>query len=216
MKFDRTLCAYSEVHQETKRRRRMRRLATLSVLMERASNADRQLQYFALAAKQFSLDDLASSALRAGFIQLAAKTERNETSFRFASGQPDFVFSVSYRDPERISIVAQSQADIFGLVLTAYSHVSTVSVEINPTIEATDMGNYALLFRDILLTFPRYDDVPAWARYPEGGIPEPMGLVEMWRDGISLATIVKQTWTSIKPRLVAAWAQLRHRWDHLR
>src|SRR5579863_6445593 len=61
-------------------------VANLSVLMERASNAVRQMQYFALAAKQFSLEDLTSSALRAGFIEIGAKTRREETSFRFASG----------------------------------------------------------------------------------------------------------------------------------
>ena len=187
-------------------------VANLSALMERASNAARQMQYFALAAKQLSLDDLTSSALRAGFIEIVAKTAREEASFRFASGQADFVFWVSYRDPERISIVAQSQADIFGLVLTAYSHVTTVSVEINPTIEATVLGNNALLFRDLLLTFPRYDDLPAWAKHPEGHIPEAVGLLKMWRDGVSLATICGQAWNSILPRLIRAWELLQERW----
>ncbi len=191
-------------------------VANLSVLMERASNAVRQMQYFALAAKQFSLEDLTSSALRAGFIEIGAKTRREETSFRFASGQADFIFSVSYRDPERVSIVAQSQADIFGLVLTAYSHVATVSVEINPTIAATVLGNNAMLFRDMLLTFPRYDDLPAWAKYPEGHIPEAVGLMEMWRDGISLAAIFARTWNSILPRLIAARELLQNFWHRPR
>ena len=39
----------------------------LSALMERASNAVRQMRYFSLAIKRFSFDELTSSARRAGF-----------------------------------------------------------------------------------------------------------------------------------------------------
>ena len=102
---------------------------TLSALMERASNAVRQMRYFGLAIKQFSFDELTLSARRAGFVKVDERPRRDEAAFRWAAGTPDLIFSVSFCDPARISIVAESQADVFGLSLTAYSDVSTVSVE---------------------------------------------------------------------------------------
>jgi len=169
----------------------------LSALMDRASHAVRQVRYFTLAIKQFSLDQLASSARRAGFVQVEEGRQRDEASFRWASGSPDLIFSVSFRDPDRISLVAESQADIFGLILTAYSHAPTVSVETNPTVEDNNLGPHALLFRDMLLTFPGFDDMPAWTKYPEGHMPDAGGLIKMWRDGISVATVCGQAWESI-------------------
>lgn len=184
----------------------------LSALMERASSAARQMKYFSLAAKRFSLEELASSAGRAGFVLTGVNTRSLEASFQWASGQPDLVFSLSFRDPARVSIVAESQADVFGLVLTAYSHVVSISVEINPTVQDNDLGHNALLFKDMLLTFPGFDDVPAWAKHPEGHIPEADGLVAMWRDGVSLASIFSRTWSSILPRVLAVWDLLREHW----
>jgi hypothetical protein len=181
----------------------------LSALMERASNAVRQMRYFSLAIKQFSLDQLNSSAMRAGFVQVEERPQREEASFRWASGPPDLIFSVSFRDPARISIVAESQADIFGLILTAYSHVSTVSVETNPTVEDNNLGPNALLFRDMLLTFPGFDDMPAWTKYPEGHMPDAGGLMEMWRDGVSIASVFGRAWKSISSGIHTIWDNLR-------
>ena len=43
-------------------------VARLTALMDRVSNAVRQIRYFSLAAKRFTYDELTSSATRAGFI----------------------------------------------------------------------------------------------------------------------------------------------------
>jgi hypothetical protein len=191
-------------------------VATLSALMERASNAARQMRYFCLAAKQFSLNELASSATRAGFVQVGANPQQAEASFQWASGQPDLVFSVSFRDPARILITADSRADVFGLILTAYSHAPTVSVEVDPALQVADLGHNAVLFRGLLLTFAGFDDTPAWAKYPEGYIPEAGGLVEMWRDGVSIASVFGRTWNSLSPRVFTVLERLRDRWSILR
>jgi hypothetical protein len=185
---------------------------TISALMERASNAVRQMRYFGLAIKQFSLDQLISSAWRAGFVQVGEEPQREEASFLWASGTPDLIFSVSFNDPARISIVAESQADIFGLIVTAYSDVSTVSVETNPTVEDNDLGPSALLFRDMLLTFPGFDGMPAWTKYPEGHIPDAGGLIEMWRDGVSVASIFGEAWKTFSSGALTVWENLRDRW----
>jgi hypothetical protein len=187
----------------------------LAALMERASNAARQMKYFGLAMKRFSWEELVSSARRAGFAQIDTNLQSKEASFQWASRPADLIFSVSFRDRSKISTIAESQADISGLVLTAYSHVDSVSVEINPTVVDSDLGRNALLFRDMLLAFPGFDDMPAWAKYPEGRIPEAGGLVEMWRDGESVASVFGRTWDSISPRVVAIWERLRRRWNSL-
>jgi hypothetical protein len=184
----------------------------LPALMERASNAARQMKYFCLAAKRFSFEELASSAVRAGFVQAAINPQSREALFKWGAGQPDLIFLVSFRDPVRVSVVAESRADVFGLVLTAYSQVASVSVEINPTAESSGLGHHALLFKEMLLTFPGFDDIPAWAKYPEGQISEARGLVEMWRDGVSIASVFGRTWNAISPRLSRAWELLRERW----
>jgi hypothetical protein len=185
---------------------------TLPDLMERASNAARQMRYFSLAAKQFSFDELTSSARRAGFVQVEENPHLKEASFQWASGAPDLIFSVSFRDPARISIIAESQADIYGLILTAYSHISTTSVETNPTVEDRELGHNAFVFKNMLLAIPGFDDMPAWAKYPEGYMPDATGLVEMWRDGVSLATLLGWAWESVSPRALAIWETLRERW----
>jgi hypothetical protein len=186
-------------------------IEALPVLMERASNAARQMRYFSLAARQLSLEEFTSSALRAGFVQLGGNPQQGEASFQWGGGAPDLIFSISFRDRARVSIVAEAQADIFGLILTAYSHLPTTSVEINPTLTAKELGHNALLFRDMLLTFSGFDDMPAWTKYPEGHMPDAGGLVEMWRDGVSVATVFERTWNSISARVFTAWDTLRDR-----
>ena len=186
-------------------------VARLAALMERASHAVRQMKYFRLAVTRFTLDELTSSAARAGFIPTAERPQLKEVSFQWGGGEPDLIFTASYRDPARASLVAESQADIFGLILTAYSQSSTISVETNPTIEDTKLGENALLFRDMLLTFSGFEDVPAWTRHPEIATPETGGLVEMWRDGFSLASVVGRAWNSISARVLRVWGSLRDR-----
>jgi hypothetical protein len=188
-------------------------METLPALMERASNAARQMRYFGLAAKQFSFDELIPSSGRAGFTQLTKDPQLKEASFQWGAGrEPDLIFSISFGDPARISIVAESQADIFGLILTGYSHIPTISVETNPALENNELGRNALLFRDMLLTFPDFDDMPAWTKYPEKYSPNAGSLVEMWRGGVSFSSVVGRTWESISSRVFTIWETLRDRW----
>jgi hypothetical protein len=186
-------------------------IETLSHLMERASNAARQMRYFSLAMRQFSFDELSLSATRAGFIQVEEDLQLGEASFLWASGAPDLIFSVSFRDPARVSTVAESQADIFGLILTAYSHIPTTSVETDPAVDDHELGHNALLFRDILLAIPGFDDMPAWTKYPEGYTPGAGSLLELWRDGASLSSVFGWVWKSISPWVSPIQETLRGR-----
>ena len=140
---------------------------TLPALMQRASNAARQMRYFGLVAKRTSFSELVPSATRAGFTLLNEDRARKEATFRWSAGEPDFIFSVSLNDAARASIVAESRGDLFGLILTGLSHAPTISVETNPAFENNALGRKALLFRDILLMFPDFDDLPAWTKCPE-------------------------------------------------
>jgi len=184
----------------------------LPALMERASIAARQVRYFRLAARRFSFEELTSSARRAGFIRSDEDHRLKEAKFRWAAGEPDLVFSVSFADPARVSIIAETQADIFGLVLTAYSHIPTVSVETNPTLENKELGRNALLFRDMLLTVPDFDEVPAWTKYTEPDSPYLGGLMDYWQGGISVASVSGRIWESISSRVLTAWEAFRDRW----
>ena len=186
-------------------------IETLSQLMERASNAARQMRYFSLAIRRFSFGELSLSATRAGFIQVEEDLHFGEASFQWDSGAPDLIFSVSFRDPARVSIVAESQADIFGLILTAYSHVPTTSVETDPAVDDNELGHNALLFRDMLLAIPGFDNMPAWSKYPEGSTPGAGGLLEMWRDGVSLSSVFRWIWKSISSRVFRIQESLRGR-----
>ena len=137
----------------------------LPALMKRASDAGRQMRYFRLVAQKSSFNELLPSARRAGFVTLKEDTQRKEAIFKWSSGEPDFTFFVSFSDVARASVVAESLGDIFGLILASYSHVPSVSVETNPSLGNRELGRNALLFRDILLMLPDFDDVPAWAKY---------------------------------------------------
>ena len=99
----------------------------LPALMRRASDAGRQMRYFGLVAQKSSFNELLPSARRAGFIPLEENAQRKEAAFQWSSGAPDFIFFVSFNDIARTSVVAESRGDIFGLILTSYSHVPGVS-----------------------------------------------------------------------------------------
>jgi hypothetical protein len=137
----------------------------LPALMERASNVAKQMRYFKLVAMSLPFNELLQSAKRAGFNPLNEDTPRREAAFQWSAGEPDFTFSVSLRDRARASIVAESRGDIFGLILIGYSHVPSISVETNPSLVSQDLGRNAPLFRDIMLMFPDFDDLPAWTKY---------------------------------------------------
>lgn len=186
-------------------------VASIAALMERASNAVRQMRYFSLAVKRFTFDELVASAARAGFIPIVKYPHSKEASFQWGAGVPDLIFTVAFQDSARVSIIAETRADISGLILMAYSQASIISVEVNPTIADKELGKNALMFRDMLLTFPGFEDVPAWTSYPEIVRAEAAGLVEMWRDGVCVASVFGRTWNSISTRVSKIWNVLRDR-----
>jgi hypothetical protein len=138
---------------------------TLPALMKRASEAGRQMKYFGLVAQKSSFDELLPSARRAGFNSLHVDLRRREAAFQWSAEEPDFIFNVSFNEVSKVSVVAQSCGDIFGLILTSYSHARGVSVETDPSLVNRELGCNALLFRDILLMFPDFDTEPAWTKY---------------------------------------------------
>jgi hypothetical protein len=138
---------------------------SLAFLMERASNVARQMRYFALIAKRASFDELVPSAKRAGFDELSEDMQNQEASFRWAAGKPDFIFSVSFKDPEAPSVIAESVDDISGLILASSTHATRISVETSPSVGDKELGRNASIFRDILLMLPDFDDMPAWTKF---------------------------------------------------
>jgi hypothetical protein len=137
-----------------------------SDLVERAEIAAKQMRYFGLAARKSSFSELTPSAKRAGFALLKEDTVRKEARFQWATGKPDFTFSVSFENPDRVSVIAESCAgDIFGLVLVSHSHVPNISVETKPWLGNDELGSNALRFRNTLLRFPDFDGMPAWTKY---------------------------------------------------
>jgi hypothetical protein len=137
-----------------------------SDLIERAAIIAKQMRYFGLAAQKLSFSEMLLSAKRAGFTLLNEDTERKEAGFRWAIGEPDFIFFVSFEHPDRVSVVAESYyGDIFGLVLVSHSHVPNISVETKPSLGADELGRNALRLRNVLLMFPDFDDMPAWTKY---------------------------------------------------
>jgi hypothetical protein len=196
---------------------------TLPGLMQRASNAARQMRYFGLVAKRSSFSELLPSARRAGFTPLSEDTQRKEATFQWSADQPDFVFSVSFNDAARASIVAESRGDIFGLILTGCSDVASISVETNPSLENNELGQNALLFRDILLMFPDFDDLPAWTKYPELHVSDVGGshwegifdLARFRRGGLAAVSAIHRNWKSISSQVSTAFG-LQDRWHRSR
>jgi hypothetical protein len=136
-----------------------------SDLSQRAKTADQQMRYFGLVVRKCSFSELFPSASRAGFTLVSKDPQEREARFRWALGEPDFIFSVSFKDPEKVSVVAESCGDVFGLVLVSHSHVTDISVETKPWLGSDELGPNALPLRDILLTFPDFIATPAWATY---------------------------------------------------
>jgi hypothetical protein len=181
-------------------------LETLGALMERASNAARQMRYFAVAIRRSSSTELISSARRAGFTQLDGHPQRKDALFRWSAGEPDFIFSVSFDEPAKASVVAVSRGDISGLILTALSRAQTISVEANPCIENRELGRNAVLFRDMLLTFPDFDEMPAWTKYPERLASNARAFARFRAGGLFA---ISEAWESFSSRLSGTWTILR-------
>ncbi len=194
---------------------------TLPALMKRASDVGRQMRYFGLVARRSSFDELLPSATRAGFILIDQDTKHEEATFRWSAGEPDFIFSVMFREPANATIVAESCRDIFGLILTGCSEFPSISVETNPTLKNSELGHNALLFRDILLMFPDFDDLPAWTKCLEQH-PADMGGFHWWRifdfarfwgGSIPDAAVIFRAWQSISLQVSTAWRIFRDRWQ---
>jgi hypothetical protein len=134
-------------------------------LLPRVKMVGQQMRYFALVARKCSFNELFASARRAGFTLLSEDPQEKEARFRWGLSEPDFIFSVSFKDPEKVSVVAESCGDILGLVLVSHSHVADISVETKPWLGSDELGPNATRLRDILLTFPDFIATPAWSSY---------------------------------------------------
>jgi hypothetical protein len=128
-------------------------------LQQRAKLAAKQMRYFQLFSRKGSFQDLASSAKRAGFELAHEDAARKVAGFRWVSSgtRPDFLFLVSYEDPDSVSVIAESQRDIFGLIMISHAHLPKCSVEVKPLLQKHEVGRNARQFRKILLTFPDFD-----------------------------------------------------------
>jgi hypothetical protein len=128
-------------------------------LQQRAKLAAKQMGYFQLFSRTGSFRDLASSAKRAGFELAYEDAARKVAGFRWASSgsRPDFLFLVSYEDSDSVSVIAESQRDIFGLIMISHAHLPKCSVEVKPLLQKHEVGRNARQFREILLTIPDFD-----------------------------------------------------------
>ena len=79
--------------------------------------------------------------------------------FRWAAdgAQPDFIFLVSYENSDAVLVIAESDRDIFGLIMISHSHLPKIGVEMKPSLKKHELGRNAHQFREILLTFPDFD-----------------------------------------------------------
>jgi len=128
-------------------------------LLERAKLAAKQMSYFRLFSQKGSFDGLAASAKRAGFEMAYEDALQKVAGFRWAAcgAQPDFIFLVSYKNSDAVSVIAESHRDIFGLIMISHSHLPKIGVEMKPSLEKHELGRNAHQFREILLTFPDFD-----------------------------------------------------------
>ena len=132
-------------------------------LLERAKIVAQQLRYFTLVARKCSFDEVAPSAGRASFVLLSQDQQAQEARFAWNLGEPDFTFSLSYKEANKVWIVAESRADILGLTLVGHSLSSDISMGTTPWRGVDELGPHTLQFKELLLTLPGFVETPAWA-----------------------------------------------------
>lgn len=137
-------------------------------LLRRAKIVERQFAYFGLVVRKCSFEDAIRSTERAGFTLISSNAREKEAILEWPA-EPDFLFSLSFRDPEMIPLVAESRDDIYGLNLVSHSRMTEVSVEVKSWLATDQLGKNTLQFRDVLLSLPRFIETPAWASasFPE-------------------------------------------------
>ena len=127
--------------------------------LERAENAAKQMRYFRLFSQRGSFESLSVSAKRAGFEVIYEYALDRVASFRWAEGDPDFTFFVSFSDPEAVLVNADSYGDIFGLTMTSISSAPKIVVEAKPWLTKHEFGRNAQPFRQLLLKHPDFVSV---------------------------------------------------------
>ena len=128
--------------------------------LERAEIAAKQMRYFRLFSQKGSFENLSASAKRAGFDVIYEYDLDKVASFRWASGSdPDFIFFVSFSDPEAVVVKADSYGDIFGLTMTSISNAAKIVVEVKPWLTKREFGRDAQSLRQLLLKFPDFAPV---------------------------------------------------------
>lgn len=132
-------------------------------LLQRAKNVAQQMRYFGLVARKCSFNEAIPSAVRASFVLVSKDDRAKEVRFVWNSDEPDFVFSLCYKEVGRVWIVAESRADIRGLVLVSHSGSQDISVAPKPWLGVDELGPHTLQFQELLLTLPGFVETPAWA-----------------------------------------------------
>ena len=130
-----------------------------------AETVAHQMKYFSLVARKCSYSEVPLSAERAGFALASEDPKNRELRFRWKLGEPDIVFSLSFKDSERVWIVAETGGDIFGLLLVGHSLSQSISVGTKPWLGNDELGSGALKFREALLAFPDFVESPAWSMF---------------------------------------------------
>jgi hypothetical protein len=138
-----------------------------SQITQRAKNAAQQMRYFGLVVRKCSFSEVVPSAQRAGFALLGEDAAEREFRFKWNQDEPDFVFSLSYKELGKVWIVAESLADIKGLTLVSHSLSSDISVGVKPWLGFDEFGSHTLQFQQMLLTLPGFVETPAWATITE-------------------------------------------------
>lgn len=125
-------------------------------LVERAEAAAKQMRYFRVFSQRGEFRELVPSALRGGFIVVGQG--QRDVSFRWGTtpeSETDFLFNVSFENPDRAAVIAEACRDLSGLVLVSHSNLPNISVEMKPA--PSEQGSHALEFRKLLLKFPDFD-----------------------------------------------------------
>jgi hypothetical protein len=128
-------------------------------LLERAEIAAKQMRYFRLFSQKGSFESLSAPAKRAGFEVIYEYDFDKVASFRWAEGDPDLTFFVSFRDPDAVAVNADSCGDIFGLTMTSISDAPKIVVEAKAWLTKREFGRNAQQFRPQLLKHPDFASV---------------------------------------------------------
>jgi hypothetical protein len=113
-------------------------------LVARAEIAAKQMRYFRLFSQRGLFVELGASASRAGFEMTHQDFFEKKAGFHWRSeADRDFRFLVSFEDPEAVTVTAESQGDIFGLIMTSVSNIPRIGIETKFSLVEDGFGENA-------------------------------------------------------------------------